>query len=89
MVFRASKRSLHYLTLTDNSGTGIALIAKDEPLIGRAISDANGITLVASREIAAAGPDDLSQSWFHAHDIHADKSKPLSGEFVLRAIGTP
>ena len=89
VVFRASKRSLHFLTLTDNAGTGVALIAKDEPLIGRAISDASGITLVASREIAAAGPDDLSLSWFRAHDIHANKSKPLSGEFVLRAIGTP
>ncbi len=82
-AFRASKRSLHWLTMTDGSGAGLALVASGSPLIGRA----SGATLFASREIAAAGPDDLSQSWFHAHDIRATKSKPLTGEFVLRAVG--
>lgn len=89
VVFRASKRGLHWLALTDSSGKGLAIIATYTPLIGRAFSDAKGITLYASREIAAAGPDDLSWSWFHRHDIHAVSGKPLSGEFVLRAVGEP
>ncbi len=82
-AYRASKRGLNWLSLTDGAGTGLALVATGTPLIGRA----SGTTLLASREIAAAGPDDLSQSWFHAHDIRAAKGKPLSGEFVLRAVG--
>ena len=88
-VFRASKRSLHWLTLVDGSGSGLALIADGAPLVGRASSSPGGTVLYASREIAAAGPDDLSFSWFHDHDIHATRGKPLSGGFRLRAIGAP
>ena len=40
VAFRSSKRSLHFLTLTNASGAGIALIAAHDPLIGRARSDA-------------------------------------------------
>src|SRR5207244_1096923 len=85
-AFAASKRSLHYLTLANAPGTGFARIASDAPLVGRAMVSPGGTTLFASREVAAAGPDDLSQSWFHSHDIHAISDKPLSGAFVLRAI---
>ncbi len=88
-AFRASKRSLHWLALTDRAGVGLALIAADAPLIGRATSDAKGVTLIASREIAAAGPDDLSRPWFRDHDIRATNAKPLRGAFVLRAIDAP
>jgi len=87
VAFRSSKRALHFLTLTDKDGSGLALIADKDPLIGRAHADRSGVTLFASREVAAAGPDDLSQSWFHAHDIYATHGKPLSGGFILRAIG--
>jgi beta-galactosidase len=85
--FRASKRSLWFMTLTDGNGVGVALIHSASPLIGRANKDAAGATLYASREVAAAGPDDLSWSWFHAHDIYAKRSQALDGDFVLRAIG--
>jgi len=86
-AFRASKRSLRFLTLTDTSGVGLAVIASKVPLIGRAKADAAGTTLFVSREIAAAGPDDLSWSWFRDHDIAAKRGGSLSGAFVLRAVG--
>ena len=84
--FRASKRSLHWLTLTDGSGNGVALLPVDgTPLIGRAHSSPeDGTTLFASREVA--GPRDFSGSWVSDHDINARKNKPLAGAFILRAI---
>ena len=90
--FRASKRGLHWLTLTDGRGAGLALLPAGTPLVGRAVvvpvgtDGARTITLLfASREVA--GPWDFSGSWVSEHDIHAKKGQPLSGAFTLRAIG--
>jgi hypothetical protein len=84
--FRASKRDLRWLALTDHAGNGVALLpVAGTPLIGRANSSASGgITLFASREVA--GPKDFSGSWVSAHDIEARKGKPLAGAFTLRAV---
>jgi len=86
IVFRASKRNLHWLTLTDSKGAGIALLPSGEtPLIGRAAADpSGGTTLFASREVS--GPTDFSGSWVSAHDIKARPGAPLSGAFTLRAL---
>ena len=83
--FRASKRSLHWLTLTDTAGAGLALLPQDLPLTARADPALTGVTLFASREVA--GPQDFSGSWVSEHDIHAAKGKPLAGAFTLRAVG--
>jgi len=87
ILFRASKRGLHWLTLSDGSGTGLALLPADAPLVGRAGTTATGTTLFASREVA--GPHGLSGSWVEDHAIHAVKGKALSGAFTLRAINAP
>lgn len=84
-LFRGSKRGLHWLTLTDGSGAGLALLPTDVPLIGRADATPNGTTLFASREVA--GPHGLSGSWVADHAIHAVKGQSLSGAFTLRAVG--
>ncbi len=81
--FAASKRSLHWLTLTDSAGDGLALLPTDAPLVGRANAGASGTTLFASREVA--GPRDFSGVWVNEHDIQAENGKPLSGSFTLRA----
>ena len=86
-LFRASKRGLHWLTLTDSSGAGLALLPAEAPLVGRADTTATGTTLFASREVA--GPHGLSGSWVENHAIHAVKGKSLSGSFTLRAIYAP
>ncbi len=83
-LFRASKRSLHWLTLSDASGTGLALLPADAPLVGRADTNETATGLFASREVA--GPHGLSGSWVADHAIHAMKGKALSGSFTLRAI---
>jgi hypothetical protein len=84
--FRASKRNLHWLTLSDGGGVGVTLLpVGDIPLTGRADSGAAGGTILfASREVA--GPRDFSGSWVSRHDIRARKDKPLSGAFTLRAV---
>jgi beta-galactosidase len=83
--FRASKRGLRWLTLTDRSGAGLALLAVDDtPLLARANAAAAATTLFASRE--AAGPRDFSGSWVSRHDIKARQDHPLSGAFTLRAV---
>lgn len=84
--FRASKRKLQWLTLTDRTGQGVALLpVAGVPLTGRAnSSEVNRTTLFASREVA--GPQDFSGGWVSGHDIRADKDQPLSGAFILRAI---
>jgi len=84
--FQASKRKLHWLTLTDRAGDGVALLpAAGTPLTARANSSAtNGVTLFASREVA--GPRDFSGSWVADHDIKARKDEALSGAFTLRAV---
>ena len=87
ILFRASKRSLHWLTLTDSGGAGLALLPTDLPLVGRADTTATGTTLFASREVA--GPHGLSGSWVENHAIHAVTGKPLSGSFTLRAVTAP
>ena len=85
--FRASKRGLHWLTLSNKAGFGLALLPADAPLVGRANFSVAGTTLFASREVA--GPHGLSGSWVEDHAIHAVKGKALSGSFVLRAIEIP
>ncbi len=84
VLFRASKRGLHWLTLTDASDAGLALLSADGPLVGRADTAANGTALFASRELAA--DYGLTRQWVSNHNIHAGKGKPLSGAFTLRAI---
>ena len=84
VLFRASKRGLHWLTLTDDSGTGIALLPADVPLVGRADPAANGTVLFASRDLAA--DYGLSRQWVTDHNTHAVKGKSLAGAFTLRAI---
>jgi hypothetical protein len=86
VLFRASKRNLRWLTLTDNTGIGVTLLSvADVPLIGRADFGASGsTTLFSSREVA--GPKDFSGSWVSSHDIKARKDSPLSGAFTLRAV---
>jgi beta-galactosidase/beta-glucuronidase len=86
--FRASKRNLHWLTLTDAAGYGVTLLpVAGVPLTGRADSSASGgTTLFASREVA--GPWDFSGSWVSAHDNKPRKGKPISGAFTLRAAAS-
>ena len=86
-LFRASKRGLHWLTLSDGSGAGLALLAADTPLLGRADPASGGVTLFASRE--ASGDYGLSRQWVDDHTIRAVKGRSLSGAFALRAISAP
>jgi len=84
-IFRSSKRNLHWLTLTDNRGAGLALLQLDAvPLIGRGGLEKGSHVLWASLEEAA--PDDVSHNWVMEHDVHLDPSKPLSGGFLLRPV---
>ncbi|MBV9468097.1 MAG: hypothetical protein JOZ57_02495, partial [Abitibacteriaceae bacterium] len=85
VLFRASKRSLHWLTLTNAAGFGLALLPHDQPLVARANPGSASTTLFASREVA--GLRGLSGSWVDDHNIDAKKGNPLSGAFILRAIG--
>ncbi len=89
ILFRASKRGLHWMTLSGSSGAGVALLPADAdaPLVGRANVSAAGTTLFASREVA--GPHGLSGSWVEDHAIHAVKGQSLSGAFTLRAFNAP
>jgi len=84
--FRASKRKLQWLALTDEEGKGVALLpVVGTPLTGRANTNAtDGTILFASREVA--GPRDFSGSWVAGHDIKARKDRPLLGAFSLRAV---
>jgi beta-galactosidase len=84
-LFRSSKRSLHWMTLTGPGEVGLALLAADTPLVARAAPGTSGATLFASREVA--GPRGLSGSWVADHSIRAAKNKPLTGSFLLRAVG--
>jgi hypothetical protein len=84
-LFRASKRNLHWMTLTDASGSGIALLQETSPLIARAQSGTSGITLLASSGLA--GPHDFSYDWVKDFDINASQGKTITGSFILRAIG--
>ena len=84
MLFRASKRGLHWLTLTDKAGFGIALLQSGTPLVAHAASSPQGISLLASEELAV--PHEFDGVWVDEHDIPALKSKPISGSFILRAI---
>jgi hypothetical protein len=82
--FRASKRNLHWLTLTNAAGTGLVLLPQDTPLVARADSSLTGTTLFASRDVS--GPRDFSGVWVNEHDINARKGRALAGAFTLRAI---
>ncbi len=83
---RASKRGLHWLTLTDTTGTGLVLLQDGTPLVGRVQTGAPTDTLLASAEVA--GPQGLSGDWVADHDILATAGKPLTGGFLLRATGS-
>nr|MDQ2686510.1 hypothetical protein [Armatimonadota bacterium] len=88
LLFRASKRGLHWLTLTDSMGRGLALLpSADTPLVGRADWEKTGTTLFASREVS--GDTGLSGSWVADHNTHAVKGQSLSGAFTLRAVNAP
>jgi beta-galactosidase len=82
--FSASKRDLHWLTLTSADGHGLALLTADDPLLARAKPSFGGITLFASRDEAA--DVELSTPWVAEHDITLTKAKPIAGSFVLRAL---
>ena len=82
--FRASKRDLHWLTLTNARGAGVALLAQDDHLVSRANVEAGGNILFASSQVA--GVRGLSGSWVDDHRIDAKKGGALAGEFVLRAL---
>ena len=84
VLFRASKRGLQWLTLTDGGGTGIALLPGNDPVVGRADTAANQTLLFASRELAA--DYGLTRQWVTDHNVHAIKGKSLAGSFALRAI---
>ena len=83
--FRASKRALHWLTLTNATGAGVALLPQDDHLVGRADVGQGGNVLLASHEVA--GPRGLSGSWTDDHAINAKQGGSLSGSFALRALG--
>ncbi len=85
VLFRASKRNLHWMSLTNAAGFGVALLPQDQPLVGRANPAGGSTTLFASREVA--GLRGLSGSWVDEHNINAKKGQPLSGVFILRAVG--
>ena len=84
--FRASKRKLWWLTLTDRAGNGVALLpVTGTPLTARTNSrTGDGTTLFASREVA--GPQDFSGGWVSDHDIHGGNIQPLAGAFILWAL---
>ena len=82
--FRASKRDLHWLTLTDAKGAGVALLAQNDHLVGRAHDGQGSNTLFASSEVA--NRRGLSGSWVDDHNINAKTGGTLAGEFVLRAL---
>ncbi len=86
-LFRAAKRGLHWMTLLDSSGVGLALLPTDVPLVGRAETTTTGTILFASREVA--GPHGLSGSWVADHAIHAVNGQSLTGAFTLRAVHAP
>ena len=84
VLFRASKRDLHWLTLTDASGFGVALLPQGRSLIGRANPGSESTTLFASTEVA--NRRGLSGSWVDDHNIDVKKGEPMTGAFLLRAI---
>jgi beta-galactosidase len=84
--FEASKRDLHWMTLTDPTGNGLELLSDGSPLVARAIPGAQENTLFASTQLA--GPQGLSGDWVSDHDILATQGQSLSGSFVLRATAT-
>ena len=82
--FVASKRDLHWLSLTDAAGAGVALLPQDDHLVGRANVGNGSNLLLASSQVA--GPRGLSGSWTDDHAINARKGGALSGTFALRAL---
>ena len=82
--FRASKRALHWLTLTNTTGVGVALLPQNDHLVGRADVGAGGNLLLASSEVA--GVRGLSGSWVNEHSINAKQGASLSGTFALCAV---
>ena len=84
-LFRASKRNLHWMTLTARGGTGVVLAEDGTSLIGHAIPGVAGTTTLLASS-ALAGPNDLSHAWVADHDIEVAPGKTLSGAFTLKAI---
>jgi len=84
--FRASKRNLHWLTLTDGAGQGLALLpVEGTNLISRATATATGDTLLFA-STGVSGPRDFSGSWVADQDVKARQGKSLAGAFTLRAV---
>ena len=102
ITFHASKRNLQWLTLTDASNTGIALLPiSGSSLVGRADGRVPPkptlgpslplfVQLFNHTTLYAstdvAGPRDFSGNWVSNHDIHATAAQPLGGAFTLRAL---
>ena len=84
VLFRSSKRNLHWLALAGAANPGLALLPQEQqPLVARANPGPTSTTLFASRDVA--NRRGLSGSWVDNHNIDAKKGKTLSGAFILRA----
>jgi hypothetical protein len=84
--FRASKRNLHWLTLTDSAGQGLALLpVAGTNLISRANAITNGDTILFA-STGVSGPRDFSGSWVADQEVKARQGKSLAGAFTLRAV---
>ena len=84
LSFISAKRNLHWLTLTDGKGTGIALLSAASPLLGRANITPTGNLLLASTDEAV--PHDFSGTWVTEHDIKPAPGTTSIGSFILQAI---
>jgi beta-galactosidase/beta-glucuronidase len=82
VAFRASKRDLNWLSVTDGS---MALTVRPDgvPLVGRCRPEGGAIQLIISREVA--GPKDFSGSYVSEHEIHLMKDVSYIGRFILQA----
>lgn len=83
--FRSTKRDARWLWLSGRSGLGLAALAADTPLHGRARSGPNGTTLFLCSAVSV--PYDFS-TWLRPDLlIHLKKGQTVSGAFRLRPTG--
>jgi len=83
--FQASKRMVHWLSLTDGSGVGVAVVPLDGPLVTHGGVSGDTLSLCADSEVGP--PQYLTTPWVADHMIVAKPGTPLSGSFVLEAVG--
>jgi hypothetical protein len=80
----ASNRNLEWLTLSDPSKHGVALINAGAPLIGRVNAGSYATTLYATTNEAA--DVELSTQWVSDQDVVLTPGKSIAGSFILRAF---